>query len=275
MPFHGFALVVNTAGTVGGGISIGPDNEGVQAAIFGGGKTQLVPPQPGELIAFVLAINDRDEALIESDDAFGRETFLIYSKGKSTRLDFGKNVRGPAFFGLRVFNEQGIIVGTENRGFVNDRAFRYDLHTGVSTLLQPLPTEPLSWGLGVNRRGDVLGYSYRNGPGHVERIGVWDQRGEFRSYFDEDNAEFPTVSDRLLFNDNGLIVITLTREVARNTSYLVPSPGVRLNLADLIENSPKPLDLRLMTDMNNDGSMIGSTNTSSTFLLERIGVRKR
>src|SRR5881392_1789756 len=58
-----------------------------------------------------------------------------------------------------------------------------------------------------------------------ERVGVWDRNGDFKTYFDETIS-----SDALLFNDNNLIVITLA---PGNNSYLVPKPGVRLNLADL------------------------------------------
>jgi len=52
----------------------------------------------------------------------------------------------------------------------------------------------------------------------------------------------------------------------------VPKPGVRLNLADLVENLPAGQDLRFILDMNNHGNMIGSSSTGNNFLLERVGV---
>jgi hypothetical protein len=132
------------------------------------------------------------------------------------------------------------------------------------TLLQPVPPDTLAWGLGINNRGDVLGYSFVSGAPYHERIGVWDRNGNFQTYFDE-----TIVSNRLLFNDNNLIVITLVQD---SNSYLVPQPGVRLNLADLVVNMPAGQDLRSITDMNNHGDMIGSSSQGNNFLLERVGV---
>ena len=124
--------------------------------------------------------------------------------------------------------------------------------------------DTLAWGLGINSRGDVLGYSFVSKAPYHERVGVWDRNGDFKTYFDETIS-----SDALLFNDNNLIVITLA---PGNNSYLVPKPGVRLNLADLVENLPAGQDLRFILDMNNHGNMIGSSSTGNNFLLERVGV---
>jgi hypothetical protein len=70
-----------------------------------------------------------------------------------------------------------------------------------------------------------------------------------------------------------MIVITLanTRGSSRKTSYLVPRPGVRLDLADLVENLPTGQDLRAINDMNNRGDMIGTSSSGGSFLLERAG----
>ena len=54
--------------------------------------------------------------------------------------------------------------------------------------------EPHAWGLGINYRGDVLGYSFVSFS--TERIGFW--RGTtFHTRFVEGTAEFPTVSNFL------------------------------------------------------------------------------
>jgi hypothetical protein len=178
-------------------------------------------------------------------------------------------------------NNQGIIAGTVGNRFNGARGFRFDPHTGETTLLNPLPTEPIAWGISVNNRGDVLGYSFNVLPidsGGIERIGVWDREGKFKTYFVEGNPEFPTISNFLLFNDHNLIVITLagTRgSGGKRTSYLVPEPGVRLDLADLVENLPEGQDLRLITDMNNHGDMLGSSSKGSNFLLKRIDIENR
>jgi hypothetical protein len=101
---------------------------------------------------------------------------------------------------------------------------------------------------------------------------VWDRQGVFQTYVVEGTPEIPTISNRLLFNDKNMIVITLanTRGSSRKTSYLVPRPGVRLDLADLVENLPAGQELRLITDMNNRGTMIGTSSSGANFLLERV-----
>jgi hypothetical protein len=45
----------------------------------------------------------------------------------------------------------------------------------------PLPTEPNAWALGINNRGDVLGYSFAFDS--TARIGVGDAKAEFNTYF--------------------------------------------------------------------------------------------
>ena len=123
----------------------------------------------------------------------------------------------------------------------------------------------------------MLGYSFNNLPihaGRIERIGVWDRKGEFKTYFVEATPEFPTSSNRLLFNDHDRIVITLARTRNSNSqaSYLVSNPGVGLDLADLVENLPEEQDLHSINDLNDHGNMIGSSSTGNNFLLERTGI---
>jgi hypothetical protein len=96
-----------------------------------------------------------------------------------------------------------------------------------------------------------------------ERIGVWDSNGVFHTYFVEDVS-----SNRLLFNDNNLIVITDV--LSSHISYIVLQPSVSLNLADLVVNLPLGQDLFSIFAINNHGDMIGSSSSQSTFLLERI-----
>jgi len=52
----------------------------------------------------------------------------------------------------------------------------------------------------------------------------------------------------------------------------VPKPGVRLNLADLVENLPLGQSLGAIFDINNHGDMIGTGGffSGGNFLLERI-----
>jgi hypothetical protein len=188
-------------------------------------------------------------------------------------LDFGPSVTAP--FRLHINNE-GTISGTAytSENFQNIRGFLFDTRTGKTTLLNPLPTEPDSLTWDINNSGKVLGYSFIGGS--TERIGLWSKKGEFKTYFVEGTPEFPTISNRLVFNDNNLIVIT---DVSRPTSelgnsYLVPKPGVRLNLADLVENLPSGQKLSNISGINNKGDIIGinvqNFAIQDTFLLERI-----
>ena len=117
----------------------------------------------------------------------------------------------------------------------------------------------------------MLGYSFVFGG--LERIGVWDRDAEFETYFVEGTAQFPTVSNQLVFNDHNQIAISWVYEPSRNLkqSYLVPKPGVRLNMDDLVENLPSGLNLSVIQGINNHGDMIGfDFFGGGDFLLERV-----
>jgi hypothetical protein len=192
---------------------------------------------------------------------------VLYHKGQATPLDFGPSISNPSRLAI---NNQGILSGRQGSSpFDGATGFRFDPRTEDAMLLQPLSTDPLAWGLAINNRGDVLGYSFVSGG--LERIGVWDRQGEFKTYFVEGTSEFPTISNSLLFNDNNLIVITFVTSPASESgnSYLVPKPDTRLNIADLVENLPEGRDLSFISDINNQGSMIGTSSQGSSFLLER------
>lgn len=266
----GIVHTANDRGTIGGGVLIDTENFFEQAALFRGPKVKLIPPQPFELTSFVTALNDRGKALVISEDSSGVRTNLLYRRGQATPLDFGPSVTNPSRLAI---NNRGIISGTQGPSS-GATGFRFDPRTGEAMLLLPLPTDPTeptdrAWGLDINKRGDVLGYSFV--PSGRERIGVWDRHGTFKTYFTEGTPEFPTISNSLRFNDNNLIVITfVSRGADRGNSYLVPKPGVRLNLANLVENLPSGADLFSIRDLNNHGNMIGFSFSLGEFLLERI-----
>lgn len=278
----GVGDVINAGGTIGGAVFLNPTDPNdftTQAALFRGNKVELIPRLTGELSSRVIKITDSGLALVESGNA-DSTTYVLYKNGKvSPPLDLSALVASqppqqqPA---IRDMNNQGFITGIawqivqdprDASGFGN-RAFRFSSHTGEATLLNPLPSEPNSWGMGINTRGEVLGYSYF---GSLERIGIWDKQGNFKTYFIEGTPEFPTISNRLRFNDNNLIVITDVFDPASESgnSYLIPKPGVRLNLANLVKNLPSGRKPSSILDINNHGDMIGFD-----FLLERQGVKK-
>jgi hypothetical protein len=270
----GNAYAANNEGTVGGSVLIDPVNYIEQAALFRGDQVELIPPQPGEYTSFVTALNDSGMALVTSYDAAYQPTFVLYKNGGSTPLDFGPTVTSADFLHI---NNQGIISGTTavlSPSF-SYRGFRFDPRSGAATPLNPLPTEPHAWGVGINNRGNVLGWSFVFGA--LERIGVWDRSGNFKTYFVEGTPEFPTVSNTLVFNENNLIVISRVSSPASEqykNSYLVPEPGVRLNLADLVENLPLGRNLSEIFGVNDHGDMIGSDFFWGFFLLERTGASK-
>src|SRR4051812_49019344 len=103
--------------------------------------------------------------------------------------------------------------------------------TGCRRLRQPEPGRRSTYQAGepvqTNRASSVLGYSFVSGG--LEAIGVW-HNSTFKTYFVEGTTEFPTVSNNLLWNEPGLIVITGANNDPN--SYIVPRPGIRLSLAD-------------------------------------------
>jgi hypothetical protein len=259
------AHVVNSLGVVGGGVLTDPVNFVEQAAIFTGRHAEIIARQPGEVSSFVVALNRVRSALVASIDESGQVTYLIYTGGRTTVLNFGPRIANPQSLQI---NDAGFIAGTEGSAGIPARAFRYNPFTRTSTVLDPLPTESSSWGLGINDRLDVLGYSFD--PGATERVGVWDIRNNFHQYAVEGTAKIPTISNRLLFNEQNLIVITRvsapTTDVGK--SFIVPRPGVRLNVADLVDNPPaEDGPFYYVTAENNRGSIIGLGLTGTSFFL--------
>lgn len=264
----GVVYTANQGGTIGGSVVVDLANFVEQAALFRGSAVQLIPRLPGEVTSHVIRLTDSGIALVVSYDESSQPTYVLRKNGKAIPLDFRTNTEPLDI------NNQGIIAGVKRipGQLLGDRGFRFDPRTGKVTLLEPLPTEPNSWAQDINNnnRGNVLGYSFV--PGHIERIGVWDRNGQFHTYFVEGTPEFPTISNRLRFNDNNLIVISLTSASSNRNSYLVPKPGVRLNLADLVENLPSTAGpLWIINHVNNHGDMIGSGFDGGDFLLKRVG----
>ncbi len=261
------ARVVNSLGVVGGSVLTDPVNFVEQAAIFTGHHAEIIVRQSGEVSSYVVALTRVGSALVASVDGSGHVTYLLYARGHSSVLTFGTNIANPE---PRQIDDEGFIAGTEQPTGGPARAFRYNPFTHTSTVLEPLPTESYAWGLGINDRVDVLGYSFN--PSATERIGVWDRLNHFHQYFVEGTPEIPTISNRLLFNEQNLIVITAVSAPATDVgrSFIVPRPGVRLNLADLVDNPPtEDGPFNIVTAENHRGSVIGVGVTGNPFFLRR------
>ena len=266
-PFIVYAA--NNRGIVAGSVLIDTVNFVEQAALFYSHSVKLIPPQPGESSSTAIKINDAGIAVVQSFDDAGNVTYLLYSNGRTRPLDFGPGVTQPVITGL---NTWGTLSGRQGRPATG---FRFNPWSGATTLLYPLPTESDAWGLGINNRGDVLGYSFISGG--LERIGLWNKTGFFKTYFVEGTAEIPTVSNKLVFNNNNDIVITRVSRPSDERlkrSYLVPKPGARLNIADLVTNLPAEINLGEIVDINDHGDMIGFDYFGGgSFLLKRVGWR--
>ena len=215
----GTAQAANSSGTIGG--TVVRDCAG-KVALFRRGGVKLIPTPPSALFSFVAQLTDPGVVLVRSLVATGFADEL-YRRGRVIPLDLGPgNVLHSSIdrFGGRVAGTY--IQPDSGSGSDDTRAFLYRTRSGTMRFLQPRPTEHVSWGLGIYDNGDVLGYSWN--PGSV--VGVWRNRPgrPFQTYLIEGTSQFPDVSNRLLWNKPGLIVITRTLS---NSSYIVPRPGWR------------------------------------------------
>ena len=147
-----------------------------------------------------------------------------------------------------------------------NRAYRFDARAQTTTILQPVAPDPESWGFALNRQGEVLGTSF-NFDGTIQRIGKWNRKNEFETSLigGTANPEFPVITNNLNWNERGLIVLSNTDD---GNAYLVPSPGVRLNLADLVKNGPVASFLQVI-DVNERADIVASGGEGMVFLFRR------
>lgn len=218
---------------------------------------------PGD---FVCDLNDAGVALVV--DGLG---FAVVKKGIASPINLG--FIEPVNVGTRCglnFNNRETLIGTTTDPSGSYRGFRLTKRSSQPVLLPPLASETDSWALDINNKGKILGYSFI--PNGTERVGLWQTNGVFKTYFTEGTAEFPTISNHLVFNDKNIIVITNVVSPAseQGNSYLIPKPGVRLNLADITENIPDGQDLCFIDSINNHGDITGFSCGGDEFLLKRI-----
>ncbi|WP_349608764.1 MULTISPECIES: hypothetical protein [Cupriavidus] len=251
--------VVNRHGTQGGIVWMDPVNFVFQAAIFRGNAVELIPPQAGEGMSYVAAINDKGEALVVSvDSVTSVGTLFLYDHGKKTQINLPVDVNAVNFLGLN--NARTMIYTYENIGH------KVDLLTMKDTVLEPLPGNKSSWAVSINDRGDVLGYSYDPG----ENVGVWHPNSEFELYFAEGNQQYPTVSFNLAFNERDEIVISNVRAplAEQGNAYLLTKPGVRINLADVTVGQPPDAGtFFFISGINKRGDIAGTTDTAEAYIL--------
>lgn len=271
---EGFAGAVNAAGLVGGGVLVDPDAFIVQAALFRPGQRWLIPMLPNAVFSVVLAVADDGLALVQHDLAEPPETVLTTWDGRQHRaVDFGPDVPYAFFVAM---NGNGQISGTTQRDghFIG---FRHDIRSGQTLLLAPLPAEPEAFALGINRRGDVVGYSFVWSD--IERIGTWDARGVFTVRIVQGIPDRPTLSNWLAINDAGLIAISSVSypPQERGRAYAVPPAGGRIDLSAAVAGWPPALAVGRIYALDDLWQMLGwGTDPDSAsffvdFLLQRRG----
>ena len=231
------------------------DGAAAQAALFRGSRVEPIPLEPGQRGSFVEGLSDSGIAIVSSyDDTFTVTSHALYQRGRLTPLDV------PDYRHIFV-NDRGTVAGTAINDNPDDpesvnTAFRLRPRRPVLEGLSPVAPDPTSWAQGIDARGDVLGYSFVFDG--IERIGVWRRDGSFDTYFEQGTPEFPTISNRLLWSESGLIVITQA-----DGDYLVPERGVRWNVDDLVDDdSPyRTFGTTFIFDVNERGDLLGLGDT--------------
>jgi hypothetical protein len=253
-------FVVNDVNSRGdsGGCTTDPVNfEGQAGIVRANGTLELIPPLPGEMSSCVSRVSDSGVAFVASTDPNFVTSVYVFDRGR----------RRP-FPVLDVtvddINDHAEIAGTQ---FTPDvRAYRFDARTQTTTILQPVAPDPASSGFGINRQGEVLGTSF-DFDGTIQRIGKWSRKNEFETSLigGTGNAAFPVISNSVTWNEQGLIVLSNTDD---GNAYLVPSPGVRLNLADLVKNGPVASSLQVLA-VNDRADIVAAGGEGSVFLFRR------
>ena len=228
-----------------------------QAAVFDAhGKLEVYPRLADEFTSCVSKISESGLVIVTSFNLTYDQTTYIVDKGRTTFITPPGSIEDV--------NDRGQIAGIVFSDPEANRAYRFDSATQTTAILDPVSPDPQSWGQAINRHGEVLGYSFVFSG--VERIGKWNRRNEFETSFVEGTPEFPTVSNRLIWNEDGLIVISFTTD---GNTYLVPQPGVRLNLADLLGGATVSGRL-IALEINKGGDFIAqSFEDFRIFLLRR------
>jgi len=253
-----FANDVNGRGDAGGCTTDPVNFEGQAGIVSVNGTLQLIPPLPGERSSCVSRVSDSGVAFVTSTDQNFVASVYIFDHGK-----------------IRPFTVQNVDVGDINdkaqlAGIqFNDpnRAYRFDARAQTTTILQPVPPDPQSWGFALNRQGEVLGSSF-DFDGIVQRIGKWNRNNEFETSVvgGSGNPAFPVITNSVTWNEQGLIVLSATSD---ENTYLVPSPGVRLNLADLVKNPPAASPLQVIAVNDRADIVAADLSDGSAFLFRR------
>ena len=247
---------VNSRGDAGGCTLVPGGFEDQAAIVRVNGTLELIPRLPGEMSSCVSRVSDSGIAFVASTDPDFVTSVYVFDRGR--RLPFPVlNVT------VNDINDHAQIAGIQ---FTDpNRAYRFDARPQTTTLLQPVPPDPQSWGFAINRQGEVLGTSF-DFDGTIQRIGKWNRKNDFQTFLvgGTGSPSFPFIANNLNWNEQGLIVVSAIDD---GNAYLVPAPGVRLNLADLVRNGPAATSLQVIAV--NDRADIVASAAEGVFLFRR------
>ncbi len=251
-----FVNDVNSRGDA-GGCTFDPVTFLGQAGIVRvNGRLELIPPLPGEMSSCVSKVSDSGVAFVTSTDPNFVASVYV--------LDHGKILPFPVLnVTVEDINDKAQVAGTQGDG-PGDHAYRFDARTQTTTILPPVPPDPFSSGVAINRQGEVLGFSQDFGG--IQRIGKWNRKNAFETSLIGGVPAFPTITSSVTWNEQGLIVASATSD---GNTYLIPSPGVRLNLADLVKNGPAPSQLQVLAVNDHADIVAASLADGSAFLFQR------
>lgn len=245
---------VNAGGDVGGCV-IDPVTQASQAAIArASGRIELIPKLPGETSSCVDQLSNNRIAVVTSVDQASTVTVYVWDRGRILPFTVADAT-------ITDINDRAQITGIIQTPGAN-RAYRFDAFAQTTTVLEPVPPDPNAWGMAINQAGDVLGYSFTFDG--TERIGHWNLRNLFEVSFVEGTPQFPTVSNQLVWNERGVIIISFS--LNDPNTYLVPRPGVRLALADLVINGPTDTTLFVFQENNSGDFVATSQDDGRSFL---------
>jgi hypothetical protein len=249
---------VNSRGDSGGCTTDPVNFEGQAGVVSANGRLELIPPLPGERSSCVSRVSDSGVAFVTSTDPNFVTSVYV--------LDHGRIRPFPVLnVDVADINDKAELAGTQ----FDDpfRAYRFDARTQTTTLLQPVPPSPVSFGFAINRQGEVLGTSF-DFDGVIQRIGKWNRKNQFETFLigGSGNPAFPVIAQSVTWNEQGLIVVSATSD---ENTYLVPSPGVRLNLADLVKNPPAASPLQVIAVNDRADIVAASLADGSAFLFRR------
>jgi hypothetical protein len=217
------------------------------------GTVQRVPPLPGETWSCVEALSKGGTLLVHSGDgttwtdyvALNGEVLPVTPDGAGLQVP-------PKYSGLVAVNDSGEVAGYfGTQGGLADRGFRYDPHTGTTSILEPLPCDQISLAWAINEQGDVFGFSET--PGLVKHVGKWNRDGEFETLLTEGDAQFPVTGDDA-WNGAALVVVSNTTD---KHTYVVQEPAEPIDLAMLLTGCSAPLSLDV-AGVNSHGDFVAT-----------------